>query len=68
MSLVSWTRIEAEKKNRQTEDDYERAHYADKISVLESIAMEQRWDLVIPRQGDQLSDVLPKHFVSGTSR
>jgi hypothetical protein len=35
MSLVSWTRIEAEKKNRQTEDDYERAHYHDKISVFE---------------------------------
>jgi hypothetical protein len=35
MSLVSWTRIEAEKKNRQTEDDYERAHHADKISVFE---------------------------------
>jgi hypothetical protein len=35
MSLVSWTRIEAEKKNRQTEDDYERAHYPDKVSVFE---------------------------------
>ena len=35
MSLVSWTRIEAEKKNRQAEDDYERAHYVDKISVFE---------------------------------
>ena len=35
MSLVSWTRIEAEKKNRQTEDDYERDHYASKISVFE---------------------------------
>jgi hypothetical protein len=35
MLLVSWTRIEAEKKNRQTEDDYERAHHADKISVFE---------------------------------
>ena len=35
MSLVSWTRIKAEKKNRQTEDDYERAHYLDKISVFE---------------------------------
>ena len=34
-SLVGRTRIETEKKNRQTEDDYERAHYADKISVFE---------------------------------
>jgi len=49
MSLVSWTRIEAEKKNRQTEDDYERAHYTSKYLFLKSIAMEQRWDLVIPR-------------------
>jgi hypothetical protein len=29
--------------------------------------MEQRWDFVTPRQGDQLADVFPKHFVSGTS-
>ena len=36
MLLVSSTRIEAEKQNRQTEDDYERVHYADKISVFES--------------------------------
>jgi len=35
MSVVSWTRIEAEKKNRQTEDDYERDHYASKLSVFE---------------------------------
>jgi hypothetical protein len=35
MLLVSWTRIEAEKENRQIEDDYERAHYVDKISVFE---------------------------------
>jgi hypothetical protein len=35
MSLVSWTRIEAEKKNRQTEDDYERVHHPDRISVFE---------------------------------
>jgi len=67
MLLVSSTRIEAEKQNRQTEDDYERVHYADKYLFLKAIAMEQRWDLVIPRQGDQLSDVLPKHFVSGIS-
>ena len=38
-----------------------------KYLFLKAIAMEQRWDLVIPRQGDQLSDVLPKHFVSGIS-
>jgi len=34
---------------------------------LKSIAMEQRWGLTIPRPGDPLSDVLPKHFVSGIS-
>ena len=39
-----------------------------KYLFSKSIAMEQRWDLVIPRLGDQLSDALPKHFVSGTSR
>jgi len=33
-----------------------------KYLFLKSIAMAQRWDLVIPRQGDQLSDVLRKAF------
>jgi hypothetical protein len=35
MLLVGSTRIEAEKQNRQTEDDYDRVHHADKISVFE---------------------------------